>query len=104
MSIAPINTATSTAAHDEKLKAEGRKEAMVPDTPIDGPSHYNIPARQGTAMPPQPAPMYDDAPPSYEDAVGGALPPVEARRPEYAPPAAGEDQVLRSDEKMRRDS
>lgn len=46
-------------------------------------------------------PMYSEAPPSYEDAVADQLPPVNSgeARPEYAPPAAGEDYLLPSDEK-----
>jgi hypothetical protein len=93
-----------SSALDEKLKAEGRygSVATVPETPIEPPPH-DFPAREGTAVPP-PQAGYDDAPPSYEDAIASDLPPVNAPRPEYAPPAAGEDTVLRGDEKKRRDS
>jgi hypothetical protein len=102
-----INTINTKDALDEKLKAEEGQGSVnaVPETPIEGPS-YDTPARQGTALPSQP-PIYDDAPPSYEDAVASSMPPVDARRPEYAPPPAEEDDVLRRDEKsglMRRDS
>lgn len=48
----------------------------------------------------------DDAPPSYEDAVASSVPSVQqSARPQYAPPApTAEDEVLRGDEKKRRDS
>jgi len=58
-----------------------------------------MPARPGYAVPP-PEP-YDEAPPSYEDAIAADLPPVDAPRPDYAPPPVGEDDVLRRDEKRR---
>jgi len=73
---------------------------QVPPTPVEsglaGPS--SMPAVPGASAEQQP-PMYDDAPPSYEDAIATNLPPVDAPRPEYAPPPAGEDDVLRRDEK-----
>lgn len=106
---APTNKNSEAMA--DKLKTEGRKDSAssVSATPIDahaeaGPSH--APAQQGTFEPQIP---YDDAPPSYEDAIASNMPSVDARRPEYAPPPAGEDDVLRSDEKKpsmfsRRDS
>lgn len=84
----------------DKLAAEaaGRDAAYaIPPTPIDAPTDGYLPAaRQGILQPEQ---AYSDAPPSYEDAIASDLPPVDARRPEYAPPPAGEDEVLRSDEK-----
>jgi len=39
-----------------------------------------------TGLPPQSAPGYDDAPPSYEDAVAEHVPPVDGPRPGYRPP------------------
>ena len=98
-------TSKTSEAMNEKLQAEGRKDSTysVPPTPIDGPSDADaqFPARQGNL---QPEPAYNDAPPSYEDAIASSLPPVDARRPEYAPPPASEDEVLMGDEKKRRDS
>ncbi|KAK5171320.1 uncharacterized protein LTR77_004464 [Saxophila tyrrhenica] len=104
----PKPTINTTTALDEKLKVEkGKRNSMtVPETPMEGPSR-DLPARQGTAVPPQP-PVYDDAPPSYEDAIATDLPPVNVPRPNYAPPPPTEDDVLLSDEKKglrgRRDS
>lgn len=74
---------------------------QVPPTPIAeaGPSTVpEMPARPGTGTEELP-PMYSEAPPSYEDAVATGLRPVDTPRPEYAPPPAGEDDVLRRDEK-----
>ncbi len=104
----PKPTLDTKTPLDEKLKAEqGREPDMaVPQTPMEGPSH-DFPARQGAAMSSQ-LPIYEDAPPSYEDAVGTDLPPVDVPRPNYAPPPPLEDDVLRGDEKKgfggRRDS
>ena len=57
-----------------------------------------MPAIPGSLVEQQP-PMYSEAPPSYEDAVATHLQPMDVRRPDYAPPAAAEDDVLRRDEK-----
>jgi hypothetical protein len=48
-----------------------------------------------------PAPSYDEAPPSYEDAIASDLPPVDGPRPHYDPPPAppGEDGIGARDEK-----
>lgn len=64
-----------------------RTEANPPKQhpiPFTGPS----PAVAGpsTGLPPQSAPGYDDAPPSYEDAVAEHVPPVDGPRPGYRPP------------------
>ena len=85
---------------DQKIQAEGRKESLaeVPMTPIDESTPVEFPAQQGSSQPDEP-PSYSDAPPSYEDAIATRLAPIDARRPEYAPPAAAEDNVLRGDEK-----
>lgn len=94
-------TAPASAAVDEKLRTEGRKPVLASPTSA-GPSSAEpaspaIPPRPGQAAPP-PDP-YDEAPPSYEDAIAVDLPPVDAPRPDYAPPPVGEDDVLRRDEK-----
>ena len=95
----------------EKLQTEGHKAsvASVPPTPVEATDPLratDFPARQGTVE--QQPPMYIDAPPSYEDAIASDLPPVDAPRPDYAPPPAGEDELLGTDEKKgfggRRDS
>ena len=107
--IRKTSTAKASNAMNEKLQTEGHKPADfdVPPTPMEGPGfvgNVELPAREGNAQPP---PMYSDAPPSYEDAIASNLPPVDAPRPDYAPPPPGEDDILRSDEKKgfsRRDS
>ncbi|EMC98920.1 hypothetical protein BAUCODRAFT_31194 [Baudoinia panamericana UAMH 10762] len=97
-------------AASEKLKTDGRKPSTaanhVPPTPVDAetvrPSAPpELPARPGTVSAPesQQPPMYSDAPPSYEDAIASHLPPVDAPRPEYAPPPTTNDVMLRGDEK-----
>ena len=110
---ASVNQPFTTKPADptiDKLKAEAqdRKDSTssVPPTPIDMPEdpYSSLPAQQGSHAPEH---SYDDAPPSYEDAIATNLPPVDSQRPEYAPPLAGEDDVLGGDEKKlfgRRDS
>ena len=90
----------------DKLRTEGRLPSdfgsnQVPPTPIETPGPSNLeelPPRAGAADDGEP-PMYSDAPPSYEDAIAATLPPVNAPRPNYEPPPAAEDDVLRQDEK-----
>lgn len=104
-------SAPVSAAVDEKLRTEGPKtsnpvpssptaagpsSALMPPAPAEHASP-GIPARTGHAAPP-PDP-YEEAPPSYEDAIAADLPPVDAPRPDYAPPPVGDDDVLRRDEK-----
>jgi len=93
------------ATHLATLKEHYRRDSVssVPPTPIDpiGLDDKNyLPAQQGSLQTEEP---YTDAPPSYEDAIASKFQPVDGmRRPNYAPPAAaGEDDVLRSDEKKR---
>jgi hypothetical protein len=69
-----------------------------------GPSDSKLPtysAQQGTSSVPQPqAPPYEEAPPSYEDAVGQDLPPINGPRPGYNPPPAPEGESrITGDEK-----
>jgi len=104
----PSSPTTKHGPTSEKLKLEMRTNSgfgagQVPPTPIDtpgaGPSTMSeVPARPGVGAEQQP-PMYSDAPPSYEDAVATNVRSVEGPRPEYAPPPAEEDEVLRRDEK-----
>jgi len=47
------------------------------------------------------APAYDDAPPSYEDAIGQDLPPINGYRGSYQPPPAEEGAPQFWDEKRR---
>ncbi|KAK5134602.1 hypothetical protein LTR08_006258 [Meristemomyces frigidus] len=75
---------------------------QIPPTPVEeaGPSGPpGMPARPGSIIEQQP-PVYSEAPPSYEDAIATNLQPVNVlARPDYAPPAAADDDVLRRDEK-----
>lgn len=94
---------TSTAAMDEKLRTEGRKSSVpgpssAAQATSSEPDAPEIPARPGRPVPQQPQ-EYEDAPPSYEDAIATDLPPVNAPRPDYAPPPTGDDQMLGQDEK-----
>ncbi|KAF2716924.1 hypothetical protein K431DRAFT_256534 [Polychaeton citri CBS 116435] len=57
------------------------------------------PPRPGTSSQTGQQQTYDDAPPSYEDAIASELPPMDAPRPDYAPPPPAEDDALRRDEK-----
>lgn len=57
------------------------------------------PGSSGKTIFSQPLPEYFQAPPSYEDAIAADMRPVDAPRPNYAPPPAGEDNILRGDEK-----
>ena len=73
---------------------------------VDPPTHAAAGGSTSTGVPLPPGntpdelpPMYSEAPPSYEDAVAIDLAPVDAPRPDYAPPAVTEDNALRRDEK-----
>ncbi|KAF2119474.1 hypothetical protein BDV96DRAFT_486823 [Lophiotrema nucula] len=75
--------------------------AQPPHTPVDAPSFSGsnaFPPMQGAPHPDAP---YDDAPPSYEDAIGQDLPPVDGYRGSYQPPPVPEDAPRFSDEKRR---
>lgn len=79
----------------------------APHTPVDhpgfsGPSAFP-PAQGAPQGPVQPGalPTYDDAPPSYEDAIGQDLPPINGYRGSYQPPPVPEGAPRFSDEKRR---
>lgn len=82
---------------------------QAPHTPIEHPGFSGanaFPPVQGTppTLPPHPhgpQPPYDDAPPSYEDAIGADLPPIDGYRGNYQPPPVPEDAPRFSDEKRR---
>ncbi|RMY44098.1 hypothetical protein D0864_15696 [Hortaea werneckii] len=94
---------------DEKTRLETQHSDFganqVPPTPVDSPDPSGRPA-----VPPRKAvpgasaaestePAFEDAPPSYEDAIAGNVRPVNAPRPDYAPPPTGEDELLGKNEK-----
>lgn len=92
----------TSMAVNEKLRMEGRQDPdfganQIPPTPIEaeGSMAPHLPARPGIAGEEE----YMDAPPSYEDAIAQDAPAPAAARPQYAPPPAGEDPLLHSDEK-----
>ena len=77
----------------------------MPTTPVEHPGFTGanaFPPQQGLSTgPPSVAPPYDDAPPSYEDAIGENLPPVNGYRGSYQPPPVPEGAPRFSDEKRR---
>jgi len=74
--------------------------AHTPTTPTQGGFNASN-ASFGQPVQPQHAPAYDDAPPSYEDAIGQDLPPINGYRGSYQPPPAPEGAPRFSDEKRR---
>lgn len=78
--------------------------SQVPITPTTPTQQGFAP---GSAFPPQGAanaqgaPNYDDAPPSYEEALGEDLPPINGYRGNYQPPPVPEGAPRFSDEKRR---
>lgn len=69
---------------------------IAPHPPTPGTASGAPPAAH-----PAPAPGYEDAPPSYEDAIASDMPVIDGPRPDYEPPPApaGESAVGREDEK-----
>ena len=72
----------------------------TPTTPTHG-GFDGANAFSGQPIQPQHAPAYDDAPPSYEDAIGQDLPPINGYRGSYQPPPVPEGAPRFSDEKRR---
>ncbi|KXT01916.1 hypothetical protein AC578_2558 [Pseudocercospora eumusae] len=93
----------STNPMHDKLRRDGRQNSdfganQIPPTPIETPGSMSPawPAQAG----PSKLPQYDDAPPSYEDAIAQHAPPVTGVRPQYVPPPPVEDHILgEADEK-----
>jgi hypothetical protein len=79
----------------------------APHTPVDHPGFSGAsafpPAQGAPHNAPQPGalPTYDDAPPSYEDAIGQDLPPINGYRGSYQPPPEPEGAPGFSDGKRR---
>ncbi|KAF1935832.1 arrestin [Clathrospora elynae] len=97
---------------DAGFNAEAGKPANlnVPSTQPQAPHTPTTPTHAGfssaNAFAGQPtqahaAPAYDDAPPSYEDAIGQDLPPINGYRGSYQPPTVPEGAPRFSDEKRR---
>jgi len=94
--------AVAKKATSGKLAAETQSslkpplQPQIPSTPVDSslgafnafpPVQGSSSAQPSAAQPPAP---YDDAPPSYEEAVGQDLPPINGYRGSYAPPPVPE--------------
>lgn len=79
------------------------QQVQPPQTPVEQPGFAGanaFPPVQG-APAASPQPPYDDAPPSYEDAIGQDLPPINGYRGSYQPPPVPEGAPRFSDEKRR---
>ncbi|OCK77532.1 hypothetical protein K432DRAFT_304003 [Lepidopterella palustris CBS 459.81] len=78
--------------------------SILPHTPIEPSvsSANQFPPQQGTQLPPQAEPGYEEAPPSYEDAIGQDLPPIDGYRGEYQPPPVPEGAPRFSGDEKRR--
>ena len=89
----PVSTREKPSAASLASSASLQPPAApaYPHTPTEAPGfagHQAFPPQEGV---PEPAPHeYDDAPPSYEDAVGANLPPINGYRGSYRPPPQAE--------------
>jgi hypothetical protein len=93
----------STPAANPPTLSVPPEKAQAPQQPTT-PTHAsfgNADAVPGQPVHPQSAPEYEDAPPSYEDAVGLDLPPIDGYRGSYQPPPIPEGAPRFSDEKRR---
>jgi len=77
---------------------------VMPHTPVDHPSFSGnqFPPQQGAPFQPPVASGFDDAPPSYEDAIAQDLPPINGYRGEYQPPPFPEGEPRFSGDEKRR--
>jgi hypothetical protein len=76
-------------------------QIQAPVTPTT-PTHAGFnSANAFSGQPHAAAPAYEDAPPSYEDAIGQDLPPINGYRGSYQPPPVPEGAPRFSDEKRR---
>ena len=75
-------------------------QAQAPHTPTSA-TQPSFPTTQAQASPPGPPGTEDAPPPSYEEAVGEDLPPINGYRGSYMPPPAPEGAPRFSDEKRR---
>ncbi|KAF2839389.1 arrestin [Patellaria atrata CBS 101060] len=97
----------NAASQEPVLPPRPNSHAGFPHSPIDSPGAHQYPSpQQGQYLAPagpsiaQPyqgsaphsgaAPGYDDAPPSYEDAIASDMPPIDGPRRDYAPPPPAE--------------
>jgi hypothetical protein len=100
------------ATNRRPVEKTGARPGLHPPHPAQAPVTPTTPTHQGftgaNAFPPaqgahagQNLPSYDDAPPSYEDAIGADLPPINGYRGSYQPPPEPEGAPRFSDEKRR---
>jgi hypothetical protein len=81
--------------HSEK---QGHGQTATPTTP----THQGFAGASGGAVPPYGAEQHhEDAPPSYEEAVGVDLPPINGYRGSYMPPPVPEDAPRFSEDRKR---
>ena len=102
--IMPPKALVEAAMVAESGKGKATNDTLRPDAQAHAPQSPVSPSGSGTAQafpPPQGAPAYDDAPPSYEEAIGQNLPPVDGHRGEYQPPPQAEGEPSFPDEKRR---
>ena len=114
--IAPPKALLDAALTGEAGKMESNNIApsMGSSFPPGKPTVSHTPASSAAVPPPQfpyqgqlvqpmggPQAPYDDAPPSYEDAIGQDLPPINGYRGSYQPPPMPEGAPRFSDEKRR---
>jgi len=93
--------APPSALLEAGFNAESGKPSKVDARPQAQALHAPTTGSTGQSVSPQAAPVYDDAPPSYEDAVGLNLPPINGYRGSYMPPPVPEGAPRFSDEKKR---
>lgn len=102
--------ATLVGANEKERLATGTS-LNVPGSSSQAPVTPTTPMQHGfasgSALPPpgaanaEGAPGYEDAPPSYEEAIGDDLPPINGYRGSYQPPPVPEGAPRMSDEKRR---
>lgn len=98
--IAPPKALLDATLAGEKPGLQPPQQAHAPFTPTTPTQGFSgaFPPAQGA---PAPSVPYDDAPPSYEDAIGADLPPINGYRGSYQPPPVPEGAPRFSDEKRR---
>ncbi|KAH7138644.1 arrestin [Dendryphion nanum] len=90
-----VNPSTGLSPPPEKPQV-----SQTPTSPAAAPPPFSVQQGQPVGGPQIPAP-YDEAPPSYEDAIGQDLPPINGYRGSYQPPPVPEGAPRFSDEKRR---
>lgn len=80
----------------------GSQSAVPPRKTSAGYENAGVtPSSAAPDVGPSGEPLYDDAPPSYEDAIAQDLPPIDGPRSDYAPPPIPEGESGFPEEKGR---